>query len=116
MVQKFFPFLLVLFLLSPVLYAQEKQEIATGTLITQSFVNKRGKVFSENQQIYFRTQDQTFFIKFSESKITYPELKKRLDQPITLKIIKKEGLWDRDDQEFQSRSGEYIIVLEIMKL
>ena len=87
-----------------------------GKIISENFVNKVGKEISTIQDLYFETGGESYFIKFMDSKITYEEAAKYLNQTIEIEGEIREGMWDISDADpgyAQSRTGYYIVIIKI---
>ena len=82
-------------------------------VVRQPMVNKAGRVL-EGSEYYLVYDGDEKFIKFSESEIDPADLDPYLDKSIEFRLIQREGLWDTDDPNVQSRIGEYVAVLEIV--
>lgn len=102
---------------------QEKKsdsvQVINVPIVEKPFYNKAGKKM-DFTEFYIQQSVQDYFIKFCESLVKRDELEKelsRIDSPIktlTLKVVFKEGSWDRcDDDKLQSRVGKYAVLLEI---
>ena len=93
----------------------------TAPIVVKNFYSKKGEM-TDIKEYYVQQSVQDYFIKFCESDITSKELKEALDQQegmiktLTLKVEIREGLLDQcDEQEIQSRVGEYIVIYEIVE-
>ena len=87
-----------------------------GKIIAKTFVNKGGKEISSIKDLYFETHDETYFIKFMDSNISYEEALELLDQPIAIEGELRDGLWDISDEDpayAQSRVGVYLIIHQV---
>lgn len=102
--------------------AQEKSTTETqkntmkGKIVTKSFVNKGGKEIPTFKDLYFETEKETYFIKFMDSKITYEDAKKYVDQWVEIEGEVREGMWDVPDDDpgyAQSRTGYYVVIFSI---
>ena len=96
--------------------AQTKSDtvISTGSISIKNFINKAGKENPDITDWFFKTDNENYFIKLSEGKITPVTCGKFLDKPVKLKYIIKNGEWDSNGKEKeQSRIGKYIVVLEL---
>lgn len=102
--------------------AQEKSTTETqkntmkGKIVTKSFVNKGGKEIPTFKDLYFETEKESYFIKFMDSKITYEDAKKYVDQWVEIEGEVREGMWDVSDDDpgyAQSRTGYYVVIFSI---
>lgn len=87
-----------------------------GQIKSKTFVNKGGKEIATIKDLYFETGDDSYFIKFMDSKITYEEAEKLIDQTIEIDGEVREGMWDVPDdnpQYAQSRTGYYIVIFSV---
>jgi hypothetical protein len=82
-------------------------------VIRQPMVNKAGRVL-EGGEYYLVYDGDERFIKFTESSIDPSDLEPYLDKTIEFRLIEREGLWDTDNPNVQSRIGKYVAVLEIV--
>lgn len=90
-----------------------------GKIVVKNYINKANRKF-DYKEYYFESEDssktiQNYFIKSFENKITKQALDSINNQPISIKAILKNGLWDTNDPSVQSRFGNYIILVEILK-
>ncbi len=90
--------------------------IITGKLLKMNYINKRGDIIPDLFDFYLETTEANLFIKLDECKIKIEELENNINKKVKLKAIKKNGLWDADNQEIESRIGEYISIIEIIKI
>ena len=88
----------------------------TCQLIEKPFIIKNG-VESDVMELYLRCSVQDYFIKLCESDVAAEELRKHLNEGVTVEMEIKEGQWDKckGDFEVQSRIGTYIIISAIVK-
>lgn len=96
--------------------ANKTESTMKGKIISENFINKGGKEINTMQDLYFQTEDETYFIKFMDSNISFEEAKKLIDQPIEIEGEVREGLWDVPDdnpQYAQSRTGYYVVIFKI---
>lgn len=93
----------------------------TGKIVERNFVSKKGVVqgitefYFVPNQIKDSNYKEEYFVKLSKGKILREELKKHVDKEVNLKCVLMRGLWDADDNTHQSRFGDYIIILEVIK-
>ena len=95
------------------------QESMTGKIVKAKVVkeptkNKAGRVLDGVFSYYLKYDGNSRFIKFSESEVSPSELDSIGDQNIEFRILEKNGLWDTDDPNVQSRIGDYVCILEII--
>lgn len=98
---------------------QQDENIETvwmrGKVISKSFVNKVGKEFPDISEFYFRHFYKNYFIKMSESEQNVV-LSEYYDDFARVNCEIREGLWDGDDPNAQSRVGEYLAIFHIEKI
>ena len=96
--------------------------IVTAPIVSKRFVDKRGRP-GDKTELYIQRSTQDYFIKFCESKISREELEEYLStqtgliQTATLEVAFRNGSWDSCDEneEVQSRIGEYAVIYRIIK-
>lgn len=81
-------------------------------LIEKPFINKVGKEGS-SKDLYLVIKQHTYFIKWSASKVTKAEMMPFLNRKVKVKIDIRNGLWDTDDPNIQSRVGDYVAILKL---
>lgn len=81
-------------------------------LIEKPFINKIGKEGSF-KDLYLVVKQHTYFIKWSASKVTKAEMMRFLNRKVKVKIEIRNGLWDTDDPNIQSRVGDYVVILKL---
>ncbi|MBL4662074.1 MAG: hypothetical protein JKY22_00535 [Flavobacteriaceae bacterium] len=89
--------------------------ILSGHIVEKDFIKKNGEPAGFTE-LYFRASVQDYYIKFCESKITKNDLEPFIDQVVTVHAEIRDGNWDiceNDPQEMQSRTGNYLVVLEL---
>ncbi len=86
-----------------------------GKLVDVPFVNKAGRKIEGASNMFFETEEDRYFIKSYEDKISYSDLRKHIGKPIRIKARKTFGLWDTDDPGVQSRIGEFFKIIEILE-
>lgn len=109
---------------TPDLKTENDTEIIYAPIVYKSFTKKNG-VTTNNQEMYVQRSIQDYFIKFCESNITRLDLenylrehrKNDLIQTVTLEVSFKNGEWDAcdEDQQVESRTGDYIIIHRIVE-
>jgi hypothetical protein len=91
--------------------------ILTGRIVKESMENKKGQKLEGVQDLYFSTTSGSFYVKPNQ-KYTRKDLEALELKEITIKCIKKFGNIDIDSEDpsyAQTRVGEYISILEIIK-
>ena len=97
-----------------------------GSIIKKHFVNAAGRE-SESVDYFLEISDTaiikvSYFIKFSESKITKKFIDDYLKKDFVVKspghllylrVVLRNGLWDTDDPNVESRIGPYIAIIEV---
>lgn len=84
-------------------------------IVVEPFVNKAGRTYPDLAEYYLEFNGERYFIKFSESKITSATLKPLVGQSIYFDGELREGMWDSDDPNVQSRIGHYLAVKRVRK-
>lgn len=87
----------------------------SGKIVTKNFINKIGKEDSEHPELYFSMDSSNYFIKFSEGNVLRDEVEKYINQAASIQGEIKNGLWDTNDPNMQSRVGDYIVIYSITK-
>ncbi len=90
--------------------------VEKGKIVKKYFVNKRGDIDKSIYDLFFDTKTAEYFIKLDECSVNKKELEKYLDKNVKIKAIKKEGLWDTDDPNVQSRIGTYLAIEHIEEI
>lgn len=88
--------------------------ILTGKLIKKQFVNKAGRLINGVYDYFFEIEETPYFIRFCDNCVSLEEIEKYINNEVKLHIVFKWGLWDADDENYQSRIGRYINILEII--
>ncbi len=99
---------------TPVKSIQENQKIMKGTIEREQFENKIGKKVKGIYDYKFTTKNKTYHINLHESSVTEAEMKQILGKKIKVALSVKDGLWDTDDPNVQSRVGEYVAIHEVL--
>ena len=90
--------------------------IITAQIVRKSFMKKNGKK-SSHTELYVRRSIQDYFIKFCESKVSREDIEKAIEdhgETLSLEIEIKKGNWDIcDEEQVQSRGGDYIVIHKI---
>ena len=87
----------------------------SGKLVYKPFINKGGREIPGVGDYFLDAGKESWFIRLDNSKVKEDELKPLLDQKVKLEVSQREGLWDTDDPNVQSRIGKYIVVLRILE-
>jgi len=93
----------------------EKIENQKATVVVEVFTDKGGRKHPEIVDYYLAFDDKQYFIKFSESTISPGSLKPLVGKSVYFYGYLKNGLWDTDDPNVQSRIGKYLKVTRLMK-
>lgn len=106
-------------------FTQEAYELKDGELRgTVILLPKRSdEGLQAENEYYFRTDSLNYFVKLSESAVSVDELKKKVDKPIVIKGVIKNGAWEPDkpgsistsETPKKGRSGMYITIEKIVK-
>ncbi|MEO9532054.1 MAG: hypothetical protein ABJG68_06990 [Crocinitomicaceae bacterium] len=92
---------------------EKKKEFVNGVIIEKKFINKVGEALDFGE-LYLRSGKHDYFIKLADSSVKKDELMAILGLKKRFKVAFKEGLWDTDSPNVQSRTGEYVVILEIL--
>lgn len=98
--------------------AMEQQTDTTfiiAKIIAKPFVNKKGVVFKQYQELYLVVDSVDVFIKHNDNSVLCEDLFMLKDSVVKVKVVFKEGLWDNKTRYEQSRIGKYVEVLQIIK-
>lgn len=93
----------------------EKIENQKATVVVEVFTDKGGRKRPEIVNYYLSFDDNQYFIKFSESTIRPGSIKPLVGKSVYFYGYLKNGLWDTDDPNVQSRTGKYLQVTRLMK-
>jgi len=93
----------------------ETPQLFEGRIITSAFKNKIGKELAGISDNMFRTKNESYFIKLSESKISIVDVERLMGEEISIEGEIRDGLWDTDDPNVQSRIGNYIVIFTILE-
>jgi hypothetical protein len=94
-------------------YPSEDIYTLIATIVKEPFINKVGREIIDIFDYYLNIQKTKYFIKFSAGKVTKQEIEKYLDKEIKCTFRLNNGLWDTNDNRYQSRIGNYAEVLSI---
>lgn len=87
-----------------------------GEIVAVQPTNKAGKPMTGVEDLFFKTNGEKYFIKLMECDTeVVKKLKEMKGSSVVLKIELKDGLWDTDNPEVQSRIGKYCVVKSILK-
>lgn len=81
----------------------------------EPFVNKAGVLVEGVGDYFLVYNDLHWFIKFTDGTVLREDIAKLKDQTAKFVVMEKEGLWDTDDPNVQSRVGKYVGIYEIIK-
>ena len=90
-----------------------KSETVKGKIIREFFVDKGGNVHEDIFDLYVKTGGDKLFIKTDEGPLTHDQLLPYVDKKAQIIIERKDGMWDSDDPNVQSRVGPYCVVLGV---
>lgn len=100
----------------------------TGVIIKEAFITKNGKPAPNVFDFFFKSGEEKYFIKATESiysKIQLEEMMKEDNRPEAeyhsrkFKVILRNGDWDTDPKNpelQQSRIGKYIIIIQELRI
>lgn len=86
-----------------------------GELVKVKFVDKGGRTHDDIFSWFFETDSTKLFIKIQEGKVSRDIIAENYGKKIKVEGYKTFGLWDTDDPNVQSRVGDYIVILKILK-
>jgi hypothetical protein len=84
-----------------------------GIFLKLPFENKIGEIVDEVYDYYLEVQGVNYFIKMRDNTIKKEKVDKVLNKEVKVSFMIKDGLWDADDNNYQSRIGKYVTVFEI---
>jgi len=87
--------------------------ILTGIIRKEAFFNKAGREIEGVFDYYFEIDGVKYFIKFHGYGVTVTDIEKYIDMPVRLKFKMLYGLWDADDNTYQSRVGNYVGIISV---
>lgn len=118
---KYFSYLLVITLMlncGTNKKASENSQVLSGKIITKPFVNKIGKEVGDDY--YIETNNKTYLISLSRSKVSLDEIKRQLGKEVTFEgeiaygnEVQSEEI-DGIEVQAQSRVLEYIVIFKFM--
>ena len=99
----------------------DQKYIISAPLVVKYFRKKNGEL-TDRKELYIRRSIQDYFIKLCESKVSFEDLESYLPETeeeikvVKLEVEFREGNWDScdEDEESQSRVGEYVVVHQII--
>lgn len=75
------------------------------------FENKAGRLIEGVGDYFLVYENMEWFVKFDCSEGVNPEdLKPLIDQMVKFSLTEREGQWDSDDPNVQSRIGKYVCI------
>ena len=97
-----------------------------GVIIKKQFANAAGRL-SDSLDYYFEFSDSAknkvgYYIKFSESNVSKKFIEEYLKKDfivkspghlVYLRVVLRNGLWDTNDPNIQSRVGPYVAIIEV---
>lgn len=125
----FTPFVLIVYLYlgacstskKPLDSIVDKTNLKTGTVIYAQKKTRDG--LQKEMEFYFRIEGKNYFVKLSESKVNATELKKHVNQTVSIKGNIKNGPWEEmkattitsNQYPEKPRSGVYITIDKILE-
>lgn len=88
----------------------------TATIVQKPFKNKIGKNSIGANDLYAKINGNLVFIKFLESNVERSEIQKYLDKKIKITGQLRDGLWDTNNPNIQSRVGQYLYIEKFEEL
>lgn len=92
---------------------KETAKTVTARVLQIQGMNKAGRPLAGNGDFYLEYGGKQYFVKFSESKIKKAVLNRFIGKKMKFQVLEREGLWDTDDPEVQSRIGWYVVILSM---
>ncbi len=84
-----------------------------GKFIKEEFVNKGGRKLDGVFDYFFVIQGIKYFVKIRAGSVKKDEIDRYLGQTVKADVTFLQGLWDADDDSYQSRYGKYVTVQKI---
>lgn len=97
-------------------YNREDTDISyksKGRIIKLPFENKAGRVIDGVYDYFIVFNGINYFIKTMLPPLNRNGLDKYLDKEVLCNVLLKNGMWDSDDSNVQSRVGKYVILKDI---
>ncbi len=88
----------------------------TGIITMNPFVNKIGELMPEYAEQYFLCSNGEYFIKLLDCKNANADVKDFQNKYVKIRISIREGLWNTNDPNIQSRVGTYVIYDSIVAI
>ncbi len=85
-----------------------------GIFIKEQFVNKAGREIPGVFDWFFETNGKKYFVKIRAEDVTTEKLEIYKNELLHVRGLIREGLWDTDDNNIQSRVGKYIVILQLI--
>ncbi len=93
-----------------------EEELLTGIIVADVFVDKGGREHPEIVEYYFLYENGQEFIKLSESTGIADNVIQFKNVLVKAQVEIHEGLWDTNDPNVQSRVGKYFVITNIVKI
>ena len=90
--------------------------VLKGEFVKHEFYNKAGRLIEGAYDVFFKTDEEEIFVKRIKCSFPQGELKDNLNISFEIKAVKVFGLWDADDNNVQSRVGDFLEIYEIIKI
>ncbi len=91
-----------------------KKEVK-AEVVQEQFTNKGGRDIDGVYDYFLKYENKKMFIKFMDSDITFEQIEPFIGKKATFEISERQGLWDTNDPEVQSRVGEYVVIWKIIE-
>ena len=110
--------------LRALVYLKEHNVITiSGKLEERYFESKKG-VVTKQKELFFVPDEsaisnyqlqEEYFVKLSQCKVSKDELVANSNKTVKLQVVCYKGLWDTDNNTYQSRFGHYVAIEKIIK-
>lgn len=94
---------------------KDNKKTVVAKVVKETYENKAGRVINGVEDYFLEYAGERWFIKFSCGQITPAMIAPYDNKTATFKLDEKEGLWDTDEPDVQSRIGKYVCVFEILQ-
>lgn len=110
--------------LRALVYLKEHNVITiSGRLEERYFESKKGVVTKQKELFFIPDESavsnyqlqEEYFVKLSQCKVSKDELVANANKTVKLQLVCYKGLWDTDNNTYQSRFGHYVAIEKIIK-
>jgi len=82
-------------------------------VIREPFINQGGRVIEDVFDYFLKYEAKKWFIKFMDSSVNQSEIEPLVGKKATFLLSERQGLWDTDDPNVQSRIGDYVVIWNV---